>query len=219
MAAVSAHEYVLRESFNRHHHLTGLISTRVTKSGLSCHGITVLILEASMDANMPKVPDPLNGVERRSLPRKRVLLSGVIANIDGEYSLDCVIRDINVRGAKIELSETLRINGRLYLLDVHNQVAHLATTAWSASRLHGLAFVRSYALAAALSPDLRFLGKLLLEAKLRHVQSLIKRTYPLEQAIGIVGLTTDILERFGELADVDAKSMLLLHQVRESLSK
>jgi hypothetical protein len=157
--------------------------------------------------------------ERRLLPRNRVLLCGVVADVNGENEIDCTILDINVRGAKVELSTRLLLGDEVYLLNTRNAIAHLAKVAWINGELTGLSFTRSYSLEVAVPPQLDFLGRLLIEAKLRQVRALIEYGVPVEGATRVVGLTEDYLEWFGTRGRLDEKVALLLHQARRLLTK
>ena len=44
--------------------------------------------------------------EQRAVPRKIVLLSGILVDIDGRNTSDCIIRDINARGAAISVCKS-----------------------------------------------------------------------------------------------------------------
>jgi hypothetical protein len=159
--------------------------------------------------------------ERRHLPRKRVLLSGVIADRSGMNAVDCLIRDINVRGAQVQSPMKVQLGEELFLLNTRNETAHLATVAWIKRDRAGLSFVRSYALEGTLPPRLEFLWKLFLDAKFRQISALIERGVPVAEASSVVGLTEHYLERcvkrgaFDE--KVDEKVELLLHQAKNLL--
>jgi len=156
--------------------------------------------------------------DRRDTPRKRVLLSGVVADADGQNPVDTTIRDLTAKGAQVELPKTIARDSELYLVDTRNEVAHLATVAWSNSYRAGVSFVRSYSLELTLPPTLEFLGKLLIEAKLRQVRALMQRGVPVEEATRIVGVTENYLERFAALGRFDDRVGLLLHQARRLFS-
>src|SRR5215467_10391785 len=136
--------------------------------------------------------------ERRNAIRKRVLLSGVVVHPSGNKVVDCAIRDLNVHGAQLRLPEKLPLGEEIYLLDIRNQAAYLASVVWSLEDRAGVNFVRGYALDAPLPPNLKFLGKSFLEAKLRQVRSLLKRGVSVEEATSIVGLTEDHFKSLGE---------------------
>ena len=169
-----------------------------------------------MNTNAPQQADVFP--DRRDTPRKRVLLSGVIADADGQNQVDTTIRDLTAKGAQVELPKTMARDSELYLVDTRNEVAHLATVAWSNSNRAGLSFVRSYSLELTLPPPLEFLGKLLIEAKLRQVRALIQRGVPAEEAARLVGVTETYLDRFVGLGRFDDKLGLLLHQARQLFS-
>lgn len=158
-------------------------------------------------------------VEPRRVPRKSVRFSGVIADESGENAIDCTIRDLNACGAQVELSTTLQHDAGIYLVDTHNEMAHLATVVWMDTDRAGLSFLRSYSLELTLPRRLKFLGRLLIEAKLREVKTLVERGVPVEEAIRIVGVSGRYLDRFGMRGVLDEKVCLLLHQAKRLLSK
>jgi hypothetical protein len=154
------------------------------------------------------------------MARNRVLLSGVVADANGENAIDCSIVDVSASGAKIRLSRgTLQRDSEIYLVDTRNEMAHLATVVWIDDDRTGLSFVRSYSLTLTLPLRLAFLGKLLVQAKLRQVQALTKRGVPVEEATRVVGLSEDHLERVGERGSLDEKAIFLLHQAKRLMSK
>jgi len=157
--------------------------------------------------------------EQRQLPRKRVLLAGVIADRNGKNAIDCMIRDINVRGAQVQLPREVELGEELILLNTQNENAHLATVAWIKSDRIGLSFVRGYSLEGSLPPQLEFLWNLFLDAKFRQVGSLIERGIPVAEASTLVGLTEDYLERCVKRGAFDKKIELLLHQAKQLLGK
>ena len=159
----------------------------------------------------------LVAVEQRHLPRKGVLLSGVVADVNGENAIDCTIRDISVRGAQVQLPRALQLGDEVYLLNMRNEFAHLAKVARVNGDLTGLSFIRSYSLEVTTPPRLAFLGRLLIEAKLRQVRALIEFGVPVEAATCLVGLTEDYLERVGVRGLLDDKVALLLHQAKRLL--
>jgi hypothetical protein len=161
----------------------------------------------------------LVAVERRHLPRKKVLLSGVVAEVNGENAIDCTIRDINVRGAQVQLPRALKSGHEVYLLNTRNEIAYLAKVAWINGDLTGLSFIRSYSLEVTTPPQLAFLWRLLIEAKLRQVLALTEFGVPVEAATGFVGLTEDYLERLAVRGLLDEKVALLLHQAKRLLRK
>ena len=157
--------------------------------------------------------------EKRGLPRKKVLFSGVIADATGTNEIDCTIRDMTIRGAQIQLSRTLDRDAELYLVDTRREIAHLASVAWVKADRAGLSFVRSYFLDASLAPQLEFLRTLLIEARLRQVHALIRWGVPVEEATRVVGLSEECIERFATLGSREDKLTLLLHQAKRLIGK
>ena len=155
-------------------------------------------------------------VERRKRKRKRVLLSGVVADSKGTNAADCAIRDMNERGAQIYLHKNRPLSSdAIYLLDTRNQVAYLANLVWRDDERVGLSFIRSYALREAISPELEFLRALLLQAKLRQIQALTTRRLSTEEAIKLVGLSADLLpESYPAGADADPGLRYLYTEVK-----
>src|SRR5688572_14701890 len=108
--------------------------------------------------------DPSN---QRRLPRKQVLLKGVVTDAAGSDGTDCAIADLNVLGAQVRISRQLPVGAQIILLDTSNTTAHVANVVWSSGERAGLSFVQSHAMGLGLPPRLNFLWKLLLEAKLK----------------------------------------------------
>jgi hypothetical protein len=113
----------------------------------------------------------------------------------------------------------LQLGGEVYLLNTRNEIAYPATVAWIMTDRTGFSFVRSYSLEATLPSQLEFLGRLLVEARLRQVHALIERGVPVEEATRVVGLTEEYLGRVGKRGLLNEKATLLLHQARRLFSK
>jgi hypothetical protein len=116
-------------------------------------------------------------------------------------------------------SGTLQRDSEIYLVDTHNEMAHLATVVWVEDDRTGLSFVRSYSLTLTLPLRLAFLGKLLVHAKLRQVQALTQRGVSVEEATRVVGLSEAQLERVSKTGSVDEKAVLLLRQAKRLMGK
>jgi PilZ domain len=170
--------------------------------------------KASPEARPKSIAD-----ERRHLPRKRVLLAGVIADKKGENAIDCTIQDINVHGAQVQLPSKLQQGDEVYLLNTRTEIACLATVARVDDEQSGLSFVRTYTLELPVPPHLNFLRRLLIEAKFRQLKSLTGRGVSAQDAARVVGITEDFVERFVMHGPFDGRVALLLDQARELLSK
>jgi len=66
---------------------------------------------------------------------------------------------------------------------------------------------------------LEFLGRLLIEGKLRDVRTLIGHGVPIEEAMCIVGVSADYLARFGKSRDLDENIHPLLHQAMQLVNR
>jgi len=154
-------------------------------------------------------PDP-SASEKRRLPRKTAVLNAVLVDVHGEDPSDCVIRDVNSHGVAVTHPKTLPIGARLYLLDPGNRAAHLVRVVWNGADRSGLFFVRSYAMGLGLPPKLKFLWRLLLEAKLRQAERAVAAGVRAELAFSSVDLTREQVHRMAPHARTDVSFQRLL---------
>jgi hypothetical protein len=155
--------------------------------------------------------------ELRKWPRKPTLLRAVIADGDGGNPCDCSILDISAGGAQIADSHFLPVGAQVYLLDTGNRIAYLAKVVWSNPTRSGLSFVRKQAIGIGLPPNLTFLWRLLLEAKLREVDRNIARGVPKAMAFIEAGLTEVQLHQMAKRSNGDRKFDGALVQARSLL--
>jgi hypothetical protein len=148
--------------------------------------------------------------EQRKLPRKAGLLGGVLVDVNGEDPADCTIRNMNARGVAVSHPKILPIGAQMYLLDTGNRVAHLTRVVWNGADHSGLSFVRSYTMGLGLPPKLKFLWRLLLEAKLRQAERAVVIGISPEIAFGSVGLTRELVHRMAPQARADIGFQRLL---------
>lgn len=78
--------------------------------------------------------------EKRFIPRRRVLKSGKIIFADGTLVVDCVIRNLSVGGARLEVPTTIAIAHQFTLLDVQTGRRYPATVAWRRGEQMGVEF-------------------------------------------------------------------------------
>jgi hypothetical protein len=152
--------------------------------------------------------------ERRRPPRKDAFLNGVLIDIDGKGSSDCVIRDITARGASISLCKMLPAGAQTILLDTGNRMAHFARVVWSNAGRCGLLFVRSYPMDRALPPRLAFLWRLLLEANLRQAQRAVATGIPADTALASIGLSREHAHQIARCAGTNRGVQQLLESAR-----
>jgi len=141
--------------------------------------------------------------EQRKLPRKTGVLSGVLVDGNGENPSDCIIRDINAHGVAVVHPKRLPVGAQIYLLDTGNRTAYLARVIWNNADRSGLSFVRSYAMGLGLPPKLKFLWRLLLEAKLRQAERAIAAGIRADLAFCSVGLTRELVHRMAPHTGAD----------------
>jgi len=168
----------------------------------------------SLACRTTQLSTDLNAPERRQLPRKKVFLSGVLADLTGENALECAIQDMHARGAEVAVPAKLPVGAPIYLLDTGNRTAHLARVAWSGSNRCGLSFVRSYTMGLALPPRMRVLWRLFLVAKLHQVERAVEKGVPVKLALSTAGLALEHLHQMARYASSDKRLGPLLHKAK-----
>lgn len=78
--------------------------------------------------------------EKRIIRRQRVLKSGKIIFGDGASVVDCVIRNLTVAGARLEIPTTVGIPQEFDLLDVHSSRTRRGKVAWRRGATMGVEF-------------------------------------------------------------------------------
>ena len=94
---------------------------------------------------------------RRKTVRKRTLQRGKIVYGDGAYTVDCLIRDISVNGARITVEKGVSMPTHVHLIDIQGGIAYAAEVASIRSPAFGLHFLRTYKLTEPIDPALRYL--------------------------------------------------------------
>lgn len=98
--------------------------------------------------------------ERRSRPRKRVLLSGIITYDQGTYALNCRIRDLSETSAKVSLPDSVSLPQEFYFINMKNQTAHKARVVWRKGDEAGLALDSTHDLRNLSDPALAYLAQI-----------------------------------------------------------
>jgi len=167
---------------------------------------------ASVAPAKTRKPDPS---ERRKLPRKAMLSVGVVTDANGENGSECTILDMNANGAQIGVAKQLTVGAEVCLLNDGNREAYLAKVAWSDSDHAGLSFFQRHTMELGLPPRLKFLWKLLLQAKLREIERAVAMGVPVEAAFSSLGLSEEHLHKMARQAGADKDCELaLLHAKR-----
>jgi hypothetical protein len=79
-------------------------------------------------------------VEKRIIRRQRVLKSGKIIFADGNSVVDCVIRNLAVTGARLDVPTTVGLPQEFTLLDVHAGRHYAAKVVWRRGESMGVEF-------------------------------------------------------------------------------
>ena len=87
-------------------------------------------------------PPPL--AERRVKPRKKVLFAGVIVYGEGDFAINCRIRDLTETSARVTLPASQNLPDELYLINMKEQTAHKARMVWQRKNDIGLALEASH---------------------------------------------------------------------------
>lgn len=66
----------------------------------------------------------------RRKPRRRVLLTAIVAHLDLGVSFRCAIRDRSESGARLKLPDGITAPPEFWMIDVAEGRAHSATTIW-----------------------------------------------------------------------------------------
>ena len=96
----------------------------------------------------------------RKIARRRVILRGkIFYGENGAYSIDCQIRDITPKGARITVQKGLSMPSLVYLLDINGGMAYAAEVAWIKAPSFGLNFIRTHSMKTLTDPDLMYLQR------------------------------------------------------------
>jgi hypothetical protein len=97
--------------------------------------------------------------ERRKPSRKRVVLRGKVVYDEGRYTLDCLIRDLTPKGAKITVQKGVSMPTHVYLIDIPSGIAYGAEVTWIRTPVFGLKFLRTHRLTDTLEKELQYLTR------------------------------------------------------------
>lgn len=82
----------------------------------------------------------MNEEEKRIIRRRRVLKGGKIIFADGNSVVDCVIRNLSVAGARLEVPTTVGLPQEFTLVDSHSGRSYIAKVAWRRGETMGVEF-------------------------------------------------------------------------------
>jgi hypothetical protein len=84
------------------------------------------------------------GLVRRTGARARSLFTGKLIVGDGELSVDCVIRNLSSRGARVVLSRAIDLPAEVCLLILREDLLCEASVSWRNGEQTGLTFTARY---------------------------------------------------------------------------
>lgn len=102
--------------------------------------------------------NPARPTERQ--PRKRVLLTGIVATAADARSFDCTICDLSQTGARIVVGKGVQLPAEFYLINIRDRVAYDAKLVRSDGAEAGVVFKKTIALSGLSDPSLGFLKRL-----------------------------------------------------------
>jgi hypothetical protein len=98
--------------------------------------------------------------ERRPKSRRQVLLTGIIASLAGDSSLDCTIRDLSETGARVVAAKGAQVPSHFYLINIRDRVAYEARLVRSEGPEAGVLFKKTMPLSGLTDPALSFLKRM-----------------------------------------------------------
>ena len=98
--------------------------------------------------------------ERRPKPRKRVLLTGIVAYGNGAHSFHCTIRNLSETGARLAVGNNAQFPSDFFLINIRDRVAYDCAVVWNKAGEVGVTFKATIALSAITDPALGYLKKL-----------------------------------------------------------
>jgi hypothetical protein len=113
-----------------------------------------------------RVEKVISGVRRAG--RRRTLLKGKLAFGVELFSVDCIIKDLSVKGARVAIETGTLVPTIVHLVDLRHRLAFEAEVAWRHADGHlGLTFRRYYDLEKARTLKLKALRLVCVESALR----------------------------------------------------
>ena len=123
-------------------------------------------------------------------------LAGKLADISGTFVLECRIHSITANRAEVELPIGYPVEDGAFLVDIAHHVAYRATVVGRHATALSLAFTQGYALDRPLPQDLRFLRRLLIDARLRWIEVLRSKGLSLTDSLRRTDVTRTAYERW-----------------------
>ena len=93
---------------------------------------------APLDVMKPAMAVPMD--EKRRIPRQRTLKTGRIVFANGSFTVDCAIRNISDKGARLQVPTTVAIPDRFTLVEAQGGASRAAQVIWRKGDLMGITF-------------------------------------------------------------------------------
>jgi hypothetical protein len=100
------------------------------------------------------------GPEQRTGERQRVLLAGKLVYGDADLTLDCGIRNLSRRGARVRLNGAQALPNEVHLIELRNGKAFDCIVTWRRTPEFGLKFIKSYELPETVADEQKTMSKL-----------------------------------------------------------
>ncbi len=103
---------------------------------------------------MTTLDDPkADDLEQRKSERRRVLLAGKLVYGETDMTLDCGIRNLSRRGARIRLAGAAAVPNEVKLIELRTGTAFDCIVTWRRTPELGLKFIKSYELPESVAAE------------------------------------------------------------------
>jgi len=85
-------------------------------------------------------PFQLSGTDKRSAPRRRVLLSAIVVNREFDAVFRCQVRDVSENGARLVIPDSFLVPAGFWLIAVSSGLAYEAKLVWRRYPNAGISF-------------------------------------------------------------------------------
>ncbi len=106
-------------------------------------------------------------MDLRRAKRHRALLGGKLVYGDGAFTVDCIVRDLSLTGARVSVPEGLGVPDLVYFLELRSATAYEARVIWKRYPLLGLEFIERYDIEHPTNPSMVTLKRLWTEGQQR----------------------------------------------------
>jgi hypothetical protein len=103
---------------------------------------------------------PPGGEDRRSSPRKRAFIGGIVTSLSGSMTWECSIKNRSEEGVQILLKEAQVIPDNCVLINLLEAVAYEATVEWAQPLKFGLKLLQAHKFQGTIDPKMNFAKKL-----------------------------------------------------------